>query len=218
MNEHLKRLSEERHIPQEHIDYLWKLKTEENFEPKVIYDIGACVLDWARVASEVWPNAEIIVFDALDEAEFLYSISGYKYSIGLLSDSDGTERKYYTSTEHPAGNSYYLEIGTEGVFKPDTYKVMKTMKLDTVVKQRKFPLPDLVKMDVQGAELDVFNGGRETISNANYMVAELQHIDYNQGAPKNTQVIAHFNDNDFKLHEPLFCNNGPDGDYCFIKY
>ena len=32
------------------------------FEPKVIYDIGANVLNWTKEAKQIWNSSEIIVF------------------------------------------------------------------------------------------------------------------------------------------------------------
>ena len=59
---------------------------ESGFEPKVIYDIGSCVLHWTKVAKELWPEATFILFDAFAEAEFLYE--GYDYHMGALSNEE----------------------------------------------------------------------------------------------------------------------------------
>ena len=55
--------------------------------------------------------------------------------------------KFYISDVHPGGNSYYKERN-DIIFPKDSYKIMKTNKLDTVVINRKFPLPDFIKIDV----------------------------------------------------------------------
>ena len=83
-------------IPKDHIDYLISLK-KSGFEPKVIYDIGCCVLHWSKVAKQIWPDAEIILFDAFDDAEFLYQASGHKYHIGVLGEIDGKIIKFQNS-------------------------------------------------------------------------------------------------------------------------
>jgi FkbM family methyltransferase len=41
----------------------------------------------------------------------------------------------------------------------------------------------LVKIDVQGCELDILKGGINIINNAKYLVIELHNIQYNRGAP-----------------------------------
>ena len=80
-----------------------------------------------------------------------------------------------------------------------------------------YPLPDLVKIDVQGCEKDVIMGGINSIKNANELIVELQHIQYNENAPLANETIPFIENIGFKCVAPLFCNNGPDGDYGFTK-
>jgi hypothetical protein len=94
---------------------------------------------------------------------------------------------------------------------------MKTKTLDTVVNQRGFPLPDFVKIDVQGAELDILKGGITTIGNAERMIVELQHVEYNQGAKLANESLPIIESMGWKCSDPLFQNNGPDGDYGFVR-
>jgi hypothetical protein len=49
---------------------------------------------------------------------------------------------------------------------------------------------DLIKMDVQGAELDVIRGGLRIVRNSRYLILELQTHDYNLGAPHFEEVVA----------------------------
>lgn len=199
-------------LPKKHVEYLYKLKNS-GFEPKVIYDIGSNVLHWASVAKKIWPNAEIILFEAYPLLEFLYS--GYKYHIGCLSDSNNKIVKFYHNEYFPGGNSYYKEDSEH--FTDNKYIEMKTSTLDNIVKQKKFPLPDLVKIDVQGAEIDILNGGINSIGNAQRLILELQSVEYNKGAKLVTESLSIVESMGWKCEDPLFCDNGPDGDYGFIK-
>jgi len=216
LNTFLHNLSKQQLIPENHVNYLLKLKND-GFEPKVIYDIGSCVLHWTNIVKKLWPNAKIILFDAFQPAEFLYS--GYDYHIGVLSNVDNNIVKFYQNDYHPGGNSYYREIGcVHGDFFPvNKYIEMKTMTLDTIVKERGFPLPDLVKIDVQGAEIDIIKGGLNTINNAKRLIVELQHTEYNQGALQVTESLPIIEGLGWKCTDPLFQNNGVDGDYGFVR-
>jgi len=217
LQKHLTYLHQQDHIPINHVNYLRKLKSE-GFEPKVIYDIGSCVLHWTKEAKKLWPDAKYILFDAFSHAEFLYE--GHDYNIGVLSDEDDKLISFYQNDFHPGGNSYYREIGCQhGDFFPqDKYIEMISKKIDTVVKEKGYPLPDLVKIDVQGAEVDIIKGGINTFKNASRMIIELQKTEYNQGAFK-VDVSLPLIENllGFKCTDPLFQNNGPDGDYGFIN-
>jgi FkbM family methyltransferase len=213
---HLTRLSELKSMPKDHIAYLKRLK-EGGFEPKVIYDIGSCVLHWTNVAKELWPDATFILFDAFAEAEFLYK--GYDYHMGALSNEE-REVNFYQNEYHPCGNSYYREIGSPApdYYFPKNNSIRKvTTTLDKVVKERGFPLPDFIKIDVQGCEMDILEGGKDTVKHATRLIVELQHMEYNQGAMQASESVPIIEGMGFRCVDPMFTNAGPDGDYGFLK-
>lgn len=215
LKNYYRKLSHEKHIPMKHVQYLRKLKSE-GFEPKVIYDIGSCVLHWYNEAKLIWPDAEIICFEALDSLDFLYEENNVRRSMTVLSDTDDKEIKFYVNYRLITGNSYYKENNST-YYPENMYEIKKTMTLDTIVRLNNFPLPDLIKIDVQGAEVDILNGGLNTISHAKKMIIELQSVDYNRGAPKVLESLPYIENLGFKCTDPLFQNNGPDGDYGFSR-
>jgi len=93
---------------------------------------------------------------------------------------------------------------------------LRTITLDAVASLKRFPPPDLIKMDVQGAELDVLKGAQETIKTAKHIILELQIVEYNKGAPLKDTVIAYMDSIGYDCLG-LFSNNGPDGDYHFVR-
>ena len=220
----LRQLGAQDLLPQHHFNYLLRMRDEMNVKPRVIYDIGACVLHWTNRARMVWPDADYTVFEAMEASEFLFQEAGLKYNIGLLSKDDGTEVSFYENTEHPGGNSYYRENeefspAAAVLFDESHRKVKLTNSLDAIVARKGFPAPDFIKMDVQGAELDVLLGAQNTLKGVQTLILELQHVRYNTGAPLRDEVIAYLDTIGFRLITPLFCNNGGgDGDYHFARY
>lgn len=200
-----------------HIEYLQQLK-KNGFEPTVIYDIGCCVLHWTNMVKNIWPDAQIILFDAFAEAEFLYK--DYAYHVGVLGDKDGKVVSFFKNVDFPGGNSYYKEIGhndSEKIFPEGSSEIRIARTLDTIVAQNNFPLPDFVKIDVQGAERDIFMGGSKTLSNAKHMIVEMQHVEYNKGAPKVDETMPIIKSLGFECTHEKLANNGPDADYAFSK-
>ena len=207
-------------IPSAHKRVLNDIK--KHFTPRVIYDIGACVLHWTRMAKSIWSEPECITisFDAINEVEALYKSKGILYHIGVLSDEDNKLVRFYENKELPGGNSYYKEIGhanADAVFPEDRYTEKNAMTLDSVVQQKNFQMPDLIKIDVQGCELDILKGGINSINHAKYLIIELQHVQYNRGAPLEDVTIKYLNDNGWEIIEAKFVDNGPDADYLFIN-
>jgi FkbM family methyltransferase len=170
------------------LKYLYKLRDEFHFYPNIIYDIGSCILHWSKYASEVWSFSDIILFDAMEELEELYQETNYKYNINVISDVDGKELTFYKNVSYPGGNSYYIEnpeyseVAKQLFHNPENIVKTKALTLDTIRKTRGFPYPDLIKIDVQGAEIDVLRGATDILKHTKHLIVELQHEQYNVGA------------------------------------
>lgn len=220
---HLKNISKNRPINQSHQDYLFKLKQEFNFNPKIIWDVGACVLHWTTIAKEVWPNAEYILFEAMEESEELFVESGHKYHIGVYSDIDNKDVTFFKNVTFPGGNSYYMENPqhssmAEALFKnPANQFNRKTITLDTVQKLKNFPMPELLKIDVQGCEIDILKGSSNILKHIKHLIVELQHVEYNIGAQLCDASIPFIESLGFKLINKFSLSSHADADYHFIK-
>jgi beta-1,4-mannosyl-glycoprotein beta-1,4-N-acetylglucosaminyltransferase len=140
--------------------------------------------------------------------------------VGVLCDEDYKRISFYQNNELSGGNSYYKEIGhpdSHKIFTENHIKHKLGMKLETVVKNKKIPLPDLIKIDVQGAELDILKGSMKIINNAKFLIVELQHVEYNEGAPMCNKTRDFLIENGWEVYAEKFSNNGPDADWCFIN-
>jgi FkbM family methyltransferase len=202
-------------LPRQHIEYLVKMKNN-GINPKVIYDIGSCVGAWTNIAKQIWPDAKYILFDGFKDVEFIYQIEEYDYNIGVLSNEDDRNITWYENKIMPYGNSYYKE-NNDKYFPESCGKEVLSETLSTVIKRKGFPLPDLIKFDIQGCERDVILGSKDIVSHASNLIVEMQHENYNNDAPTSIDLVPVIENIGFKLITPLFCNNGPDGDYHFEK-
>jgi FkbM family methyltransferase len=212
----LRQIASENHIPSEHVNYVQRLE----LQPKVVYDIGANVLEWTRLAKNKWPGAEVVAFEAMEEIEPLCLGTVDKYYLGVLSDQDDKVVKFYQNSMVPWGNSYYLEneqlsLGGKAFDETNAIKKISTT-LDTIVAQREYPLPDFMKLDVQGAELDVLKGAQRCLANCTDLILELQHTEYNIGAPLKDEVVAYLDSIGFEQVACIFAREY-DGDYHFKK-
>lgn len=215
-------LSNQRLLPKAHVQKLLDMSAQ-GIKPNVVYDIGACVLHWTREAVAAWPGAKYYAFDAMDESKDIFEHFGVPYHTGVLGSKDGELVTFYKNVTHPGGNSYYRENveinpAAEQYFGDQTAVDCEVKTLDTVVKEKDFPLPDLIKMDVQGAELDILKGAEECLKNCRDLILELQKVEYNKGAPLKDEVIEYLEGIGFKMvGSGPFSDNGPDGDYHFTR-
>ena len=159
---------------------------KNGFHPRRILDIGANVCQTADIMREVWPSADIMLFEGNENVEPLYIQKRFNYQIKLLGSFNGSV-DFYSTKWSPicSGNSIYRE-------KSDTYNDENVIvekkpiyKLDDSV----VGIYDMIKIDTQGSELDIINGGIETFSKAKVVIAEVSLIDYNEGGCTKQQII-----------------------------
>lgn len=209
-------------IPQGHIDYL---KTIDH-TPFVVYDIGSAVLHWTKEAKKIWPHAKYINFEAVRQVKEFYDIHGADYSLEVFSDVEGKEVTFYCNPVCLGGNSYYKENekyspAAKTIYSAEFEETRITSTIDAIVEKRKFSLPDLVKIDVQGAEIDILNGMKSTLKTVKHLIVELQHVEYNLGAKQVEDSIPFIESLGFSLVQngsnKYFHSNGPDADYHFVK-
>lgn len=206
----LETLSEQDLLPQDHANYLKTMDAK----PKVVYDIGASLMHWTKKAKEVWPDAEYVLIDAAQSVRPILEKSGHKFAQAVLTDEDGKRIEFYEDVDNPGGNSYYKE--TTGAFNESHKRIMVGATLDSLITMNDWPLPDLIKLDVQGAELDILKGATKSLTNCTDIILEAQHVNYNDGAPKVNDVLEYMESIGYKLVSN-FCHGGVDGDYHFKK-
>lgn len=209
-------------LPTDHVKYLEELSM--SMRPKVIYDIGSCVMHWTSHAKRVWPGSDFVCFEAMDEVDFLYNELNIPLVYGyVLGNEDNKDVEFYMNVEHPGGNSMFKESRklsprAEELFPESSKVVKKMMTLDTLVKTYSIPLPNMIKMDVQGSELNVLKGAIETLKNVTDLILELQHKDYNEGAPKMKEVSTYLKHIGFTLKSKITEGElGVDADYHFVR-
>lgn len=169
----------------------WKTK---GMNPSVIYDIGANSGCWTRDARQVFPGAHYEQF----EGNKHHSVPG-RHMV-LLGETE-KEVTFYKSISDTAntGASVYLE--TSQHFTPGKYvtETLPMVPLDTFVARRGLRQPDMLKLDVQGAELDVLRGGEATLQSVKYVLMEVSLHRWNKDAPMIEEVVRFMDDRGFCL-------------------
>ena len=175
-----------------------------NIDFKNVLDIGAYEGEWSRLFTSIYPDANVLMIEAnIEKENILKQIGNYK--IALLGSKDNEEVDYYKCLNGvPTGNGIYPE-NTEYEFKPEK---RKAITLPTLLGSEKGF--DLIKMDVQGSELNIIKGALPIIKNTKYLLLELQTTPYNKGAPQMEEVVSYLHSINFgfvDLFDLMYINN-----------
>jgi FkbM family methyltransferase len=151
------------------------------FAPATIYDIGAYRGGWTRLASEVFPEAAFVLFEA--NADNAAHLSPLRHFTVALSAEDGEKSLFLPREGDATGTSLYRENSAHYDAQNLVVRKVTTSRLDMLVAAERLPPADLIKIDVQGAELDVIAGAKAALSRCEALIAELSLASYNKDAP-----------------------------------
>ena len=177
------------------------------FEPKSILDIGANVGQFYNEIKNIFPNSYYYLIEGSESCEVVLKTFNVDYSICLLSDTE-KEVDFYIRKNEPrcTGNSIYRE--NTSFYDDDQIIVEKkqTKTLSNLLNNQTF---DLIKIDVQGSEIDIINGGLDIIKEAKGILMEVSLMEYNQNAPTKDFVYEYMDNLGFKPVELIGNINHP---------
>jgi FkbM family methyltransferase len=168
-----------------------------------VLDIGARKGSWTKKFKEHYPDAKSLMIEA--SADHIDDLIRTGHYITALVGKNNEEVDYYEceDKENNHGNGIYKENSNV----PFKVTRRKCTTLDSLLPGQRF---DLIKMDVQGAELDIIQGSPGFIYNAKYLWLELQPHNYNIGAPTAGQMIGYLHQIGFEFVtiDEINVNNG----------
>jgi FkbM family methyltransferase len=172
------------------------------FYPYRILDIGANIGQFYKLVKNTFPNSYVFSIEASDACEPYLKQLTSDYYIGMLT-KDNNEYDFYSIKNNPTntGNSIYREL--THFYSNDQINIIKKkgIKLDDLFEiDSEF---DLIKIDTQGSELDIIQGGINLCSKAKGIVLEVSLIQYNENAPLYDEVINFMKSIGFKKESIL---------------
>ena len=169
------------------------------YNPRVILDIGANTGEWTHSILRIFPNARVKLFEANPNcaADLRQRFSECEIFIGLLGNENKPDVLFYIDPYNPKGTgcSIMKELTTQ--YKYATPVMLQMHSLDDLVADR----AEIIKIDVQGAEKLVLEGGLKTLQRADFVLMELNVLQYNEGAPMLAEMVAYMEEKGFQVFD-----------------
>ena len=167
------------------------LKTGYKTGPiKTIFDIGAHKGRWSLEMLDFMPDAKFILFEANPLHKSDLENTGLPHFISVLTKPGCSTVEFFSLTDDKGstGGSMYKE--KTAPYKAVHPRALPAATLAEFCSEANLPQPDLIKIDTQGSELDVMEGGRAIFSASKYILIEMQLFQCNEGAPSFDQYLT----------------------------
>lgn len=147
------------------------------FSPKLVFDVGANVGDWAKMAAQAFPESIVHSFELSDSTRQVLSgnLQGPRFvvaSSALGSREETITYKDYgdLSTVNTITNSMYHDARTS-----HTLRSAKLEAGDRYLERIGADKVDLLKIDVEGAEYAVLKGFEKALRNEQIRVIQFEY-------------------------------------------
>jgi FkbM family methyltransferase len=176
--------------------------------PRTVVDVGAAFGEFSRQCFAVFPNAAYLLVEPLEE--YRPNLDRLKADIPHASvvwaAAAGHEGMRDINVHRDlVGSSLYMEQEDSAV--NGTPRRVRTVSLDDVVGSHRLEPPYLLKVDVQGAELDVLSGGESVLRHVEWAMLEVSFFEFFKEAGQFEDVFEFMRSRGFVVYdllEPLY--------------
>jgi len=99
-----------------------------------------------------------------------------------------------------AGSSFLPSVDPE-LIKRGKQRTVPVVTIDSLLEANPQFKPELVKIDVQGFELEVLRGARTLFQTTQLFIIEASLFEFMPGQPLASEIVRYMRDNSFELHD-----------------
>lgn len=191
-----------------HIEKTIKLAKEFNLINEIVIDVGGADGTTAKMFLEAFPKSKIFVFEPLKEnySQIAQILNQY-INLKLIKKAVGSSpQKAVIHKTKRITSSSLLEVNSDSTSEvfSDILKVNDKVEVSITTLDESIPQNEFIsilKIDVQGYELEVLKGATSTLRRTSIIVLEMNNHSYYSGAPKYYEVDIYLRENDFILYD-----------------
>ena len=165
---------------------IFKILKRKKFYPNNIFDIGCGHGEWFIKINKIFPKSKYFLFDANYENKDLLKKLSKKYNINYKICLISNKIKKIKFYRMGYGSSVYNEL-SKFERKKD---ILRSTTLKIILSEKKISSKNnLLKLDVQGSELDILKGLGNKIDIFEAIILETSVRRYNQSSPLFIKII-----------------------------
>ena len=182
----------------------------KDINPETIIDIGSNKGQFIMLIEQLFPHKIIYSFEPIEEIlEKQKRFFNYKKNIFFYNFALGSNpsTKEFFITKRMDGSSFF-KINTENTknihYKIQNQRNIQIRTLDEIIIDQEIIKPVLIKIDVQGFELEVLKGAEKILEKTNYLLIEVSEKEMYQHQPLSNEIITFLQDRNFQILKQSF--------------
>lgn len=185
---------------------LLELIKADGFEAKNIFDAGANIGTWTLLAKAFFGDAIVHAFEPLsvhiekfkENTKSLTEVHIHPFCLG---SEEGTAVINVSSFSDSSSilDATPLEFEQFGIKKSNEEEV-QVKRLDNLIAEKILPVPDIMKLDVQGFELEILKGAGEYLNEMSYLIVEVSFKEYYYGQPLFLDIANYLAAHQFNIY------------------
>lgn len=186
-----------------------KLK-KQGIEPKTVLDVGGNVGQFAVASAKIWNPVRVYTWEAVPScvdrlAKNVSSLSNIKiYPVAL--GEEESQISFNVNKHSHSSSILPLASGHIDAF-PDAQEVdqitVEMSTLDILLDSEELQSPILLKIDVQGYELNVLRGANKLLKKVDYILLETSFKSLYEGEPIFLDVVQFMWERGFRFLRPV---------------
>ncbi|WP_276373580.1 FkbM family methyltransferase [Chryseolinea sp. H1M3-3] len=207
------------------MDFLLQDLNKRGLVCNSVLDVGANKASWSRLAKRVFPSANFCLIEPQLEMkeeleEFCRDFEGSIYILAGAGSQKGLST--FTVWEDLAGSSF-VPKPDENLKKVGKQREVEIIAIDDLIGSSRITVPELIKLDIQGYELEALMGASKTFGYTEAYIMEVSLFQFFQDMPIFFDVVNFMMERDYVVYDfPGFLRRPIDGalgqcDICFVK-
>lgn len=177
------------------------------FSPRLILDVGANRGDWTRMAKDVFPEASFLLIEPqIEMRQSLNDLCSEFEDISWIEAGAGSKegRLVQTIWDDLAGSSFLPNVD-ENLLQTGRQREVDIVTIDSLLVRRNLDIPDLVKLDIQGFELEALRGATSLFGKTELFTMEVSLFPFDDvpGMPIVREVIEFMGERGYEVYDIL---------------
>jgi FkbM family methyltransferase len=173
---------------------------QSGFTPGLVFDVGAFRGDFAMIALAIWPSAKVACFEPLPYGREQIAALRQRFpAIDLHETLVGSVEKAEVEMHVAQTSSSLLRDAHNETF---PVQIFPQTTLDKTIRDSYAGrAPDLLKLDVQGFELEVLKGCEASLGRVRAVLTELSLLDLHENVPLLHELVGWLGERGFVAYD-----------------